>query len=181
MLPTSSKSYNKRSHFVLKHPQCYAVLLLFILIGLFVTAALQFWPPNMSDHGDHGLSSSYNTESIKEVKLGKDSHRPKPADQSCLYHTCFDVYHCGYNDDSRISVYVYPTMRFVDERGILITLPISQEFSEIRQTVMDSIYYTRDPDKACLFLPPVDFLNQNNIRLVETARILAALPQSVHF
>ena len=177
MLLGSGKVYHKRAHFVLKHPQCYAVLLLVILVGLFVTAALQFWPPNLNDHSDHNLSSSYNTESIKEVKLGKESHRPKLADQSCLYHTCFDVYHCGYNDDSRISVYIYPTMRFVDERGILITLPMSQEFSEIRQTVMDSIYYTTDPDKACLFLPPVDFLNQNNIRLEEVSRILAALPQ----
>ena len=177
MLPTSVKSANKRTQFVLKHPQCYAVLLIIILVGLFVTAALQFWPPNLTEHADGDSGTSYDATSTKEVKLGKDSPRPKPTDDTCLYHTCFDVYHCGYNDDSRISVYVYPTMRFVDERGILITLPMSREFSEIRQTVMDSIYYTPDPDKACLFLPPVDFLNQNSVRLEETSRILAALPQ----
>ena len=52
---------------------------------------------------------------------------------------------------------------------------IFREFQEIVETVIDSEYYTNDPDKACLFLPNVDLLNQNNIRLDDTARILASL------
>ena len=43
---------------------------------------------------------------------------------------------------------------------------------------MNSEYYNPDPDKACLFLPNIDLLNQNNVRLDDASRILNSLSRS---
>ena len=32
-------------------------------------------------------------------------------DSECTFHKCFNVYECGYNDQTRISVYVYPLQK----------------------------------------------------------------------
>ena len=61
-----------------------------------------------------------------QVTVPKTSPLAKPADSECQFHTCFDVYHCGYNDDNRITVYVYPPVKFVDETGLPLTLPVSR-------------------------------------------------------
>lgn len=98
-----------------------------------------------------------------------------PRDTRCTYHTCFDVYHCGYNDKTKISVYVYPVSEYVDQRGNAITLPVSKEFYEMLEAIADSPFYTNDPESACLFIPSIDVLNQNSIRLKELGQVLASL------
>ena len=157
-----------------KQRSLYLVIILILSLGLLTTAVLQFWPHSVENEDDY---SRRGLDYHKEVVITADSPVAKARVQTCTFHTCFDVYHCGYNDDNRISIYVYPSTRYVDETGMPITLPISREFSEILQTVMDSIYYTNDLEKACLFLPPLDLLNQNNIRLTETSKILSTLPR----
>ena len=156
-----------------KYRNYYVVLFSIILLGILVTGVLQFWPHHIDDE-DFGFNLPSN-EPLREVVIPKESPLPRKGEQGCTFHTCFDVYHCGYNDDSRISVYIYPPAKYVDENGVPITLPISREFSDIVKTVADSVYYTTDAEKACLFLPPIDLLNQNSIRLRETAQILASL------
>ncbi|XP_052239253.1 exostosin-2-like isoform X2 [Dreissena polymorpha] len=64
---------------------------------------------------------------------------------------------------------------FVDENGSALLLPISKEFYEILTTIMESPFYTSDPTKCCLYVPAVDLLNQNKLRLKETSQALAAL------
>ena len=54
---------------------------------------------------------------------------------------------------------------------------MSAEFHEILQTIADSIYFTTDPEKACLYLPSIDLLNQNSLRLKGTAQALQSLPR----
>ena len=176
MAPSRSKSFIRYSYL-------YWILFTAILIGLLVTAFLQFWP-NVLDQKTEDIQInehfSFSAGSYKaEIVLKNTSDLTKKRDQSCLFHTCFDVYHCGYNDDNRISVYIYPLFKYMDENGVPISLPVSKEFLEILQTVMDSIYFSPDPDRACIFLPPIDLLNQNKIRLQESSRILATLPRYV--
>ena len=98
-------------------------------------------------------------------------------DDRCLFHNCFDVYHCGYNDDNRLTVYIYPPTHFKDDHGNPINAPMSNEFHEVLQTVADSIYFTTNPEKACLFLPSIDLLNQYTLKLKETGQALASLPR----
>lgn len=72
--------------------------------------------------------------------------------------------------------YVYPMIRYVDEEHVAIK-PMSKEFYEIIDAILNSEYYTSDPDEACIFIPPIDTLNENNLRKDEIAKALAMLPQ----
>lgn len=67
--------------------------------------------------------------------------------------------------------------RYEDHNGVPISVPISRQFKEILKTIYESKYYVSDPKKACLFVPSLDLLNQNFVRLKETAQVLATLPQ----
>lgn len=64
---------------------------------------------------------------------------------------------------------------YVDEDGVEIN-PISREFLEMVEAVVQSRYYTSDPRDACLFMPTIDTLNENNLRVDMIGRALAALP-----
>ncbi|KAL0189148.1 hypothetical protein M9458_016247, partial [Cirrhinus mrigala] len=96
----------------------------------------------------------------------------------CRMHTCFDVYRCGYNPKNKIKVYIYPLQRFVDEVGVPISSTgLSREYNDLLSAISDSDFYTDDVTRACLFIPSIDVLNQNSLRIRETAQALAMLPR----
>lgn len=70
---------------------------------------------------------------------------------------------------------MYPLKRYVDEERVEIK-PMSREFYEILDTILNSEYYTRDPQDACIFVPPIDTLNESNLRKDKIAQALATLP-----
>lgn len=65
-------------------------------------------------------------------------------------------------------------VRFLDEEGVEIK-PHSKEFLQILETVVNSEYYTANPENACIFIPPIDTLNENNLRKDKIAQALASL------
>ncbi|CAI9717518.1 exostosinexostosin-2-like [Octopus vulgaris] len=148
----------------------------FILILLFVLllSAILFWP-NSNKPSEVYHFNFQTAEKSREVKILSTSSQPLSHNQDCIFHTCMDVYHCGYNDDTKISVYVYPFEKFVDEKGIGISQPTSPEFMEIVQTIANSPFYTRSPESACIFVPSIDMLNQNTFRSEEMGQALATL------
>lgn len=112
----------------------------------------------------------------KRYVITDDSAKSSPTNTSCLFHTCFNVYNCGNNDVNKISVYVYPYIEFVHSNGSPILLPRSKEFMQIIDAILESQFATSDPKKACIFVPQIDLLNQNNLNLDMIERCLAALP-----
>lgn len=131
---------------------------------------------SLSDDDDQNVRLPGSNLEKLEVIITSDSLRANFTVNSCTFHTCFDVYHCGYNGQNLVTIYIYPLAKYLDrdDKGLLVAP--SREFSEILETIADSVYYTRDPSKACLFIPPIDLLNQNSISLEQTTRILASLP-----
>lgn len=115
------------------------------------------------------------TESILNSKEISESRH------SCDYHSCFNIYKCGKNGNDKILVYVYPHVKHVDDQGIPITNSVSIEFYDIIKTIIESEYYTPNPKHACIFVPSLDTLNQNRLRLSPTSKVLAALPLWVPF
>jgi glucuronyl/N-acetylglucosaminyl transferase EXT2 len=86
------------------------------------------------------------------------------------------VYHCGLNDESKISVYIYPVKDYVGEDGTRLAPTMSREFAQILRAIVESPFYTADPNKACIFVPSIDLLNQNNVLTNEVGKVLASLP-----
>lgn len=77
-----------------------------------------------------------------------------------------------------LQVYIYPLQKFVDELGVPISSTgLSREYNDLLSAISDSDFYTDDVTRACLFLPSIDVLNQNSLRVRETAQALAMLPR----
>lgn len=77
-------------------------------------------------------------------------------------------------------VYIYPLQRFVDEVGVPISSTgLSREYNDLLSAISDSDFYTDDVTRACLFIPSIDVLNQNSLRIRETAQALAMLPRYI--
>ncbi|XP_052810735.1 exostosin-2-like [Mya arenaria] len=163
---TRSRSLFKRFFICL-----FAVLLSVLVVALIVLV----WPQESPQEVHAEKQQTSRLPTGPAIVLRDDSPLADSRDELCTFHKCFNVYDCGYNDQTRISVYVYPLQQFVDETGAAVLLPISKEFYEILTAIMDSPFYTTDPQKCCLYVPAVDLLNQNKLRLKETSQALASL------
>ncbi|XP_050417869.1 exostosin-2 [Patella vulgata] len=153
----------------------YFLLLLTTVIIICMMMLMVFvWSPSNFEEDQFRFSRSINTNEIVTIHTTQKI-KTLPRDTSCTFHTCLEVYQCGYNDETKISVYVYPIKSFEDENSEELTLSRSKEFDEILQAITDSDFYTSDPNTACLFIPSVDMLNQNNLNLKNVGRVLASL------
>lgn len=75
-------------------------------------------------------------------------------------------------------MYIYSLQKFVDELGVPISSTgLSREYNDLLSAISDSDFYTDDVTRACLFIPSIDVLNQNSLRIRETAQALAMLPR----
>lgn len=111
-------------------------------------------------------------ENAPEVEILSSTPIAQSRNRDCNFFTCFDVFKCG----NQLSVYIYPIKRYIDDKGVPISVPFSSEYTEIIETIKNSPYYVSDPKKACVFVPSIDLLNQNNVRLKETSQVLSSLP-----
>uniref|UniRef100_A0A3B4YKQ6 Exostosin glycosyltransferase 2 n=1 Tax=Seriola lalandi dorsalis TaxID=1841481 RepID=A0A3B4YKQ6_SERLL len=160
-----------------KHRIYYITLFSVVLLGLIATGMFQFWPHSIESTADWTLDKR-SVHDAPLVRLPVSSPIPERGDLSCRMHTCFDVYRCGYNPKNRIKVYIYPLQRFVDELGVPISSTgLSREYNDLLSAISDSDFYTDDVTRACLFIPSIDVLNQNSLRIRETAQALAMLPR----
>ncbi|XP_011135760.1 exostosin-2 isoform X2 [Harpegnathos saltator] len=94
---------------------------------------------------------------------------------SCTYFGCFNVYRCG-SQGNKLLVYVYPLKIYLDSMGRPITSQMTKEFYQILNTIINSKFYTPNPYEACIFVPSIDTLNQNRLRLQEVSQALGSLP-----
>ncbi|XP_067105668.1 exostosin-2 [Osmerus mordax] len=160
-----------------KHRIYYITLFSVVLLGLIATGMFQFWPHSIESSADWSLDKR-SVHDSPLVQLPITCPIPERGDLSCRMHTCFDVYRCGYNPKNRIKVYIYPLQRFVDDMGVPISSTgLSREYNELLTAISDSDFYTDDVTRACLFVPSIDVLNQNSLRIRETAQALAMLPR----
>ncbi|KAL1786187.1 exostosin-2 isoform X1 [Sigmodon hispidus] len=157
-----------------KHRFYYVTLFSIVLLGLIATGVFQFWPHSIESSSDGGVEKRSIRE-VPVVRLPAASPIPERGDLSCRMHTCFDVYRCGFNPKNKIKVYIYPLKKYVDDANVPVSSTISREYNELLTAISDSDYYTDDISRACLFVPSIDVLNQNSLRIKETAQALAQL------
>lgn len=96
---------------------------------------------------------------FNHVRFDKDAELARKRNPNCSFYDCFDVYRCG-NHQNKVAIYVYPLTQYSEENS---STWISKEFYKILQTLVNSHYYTPNPNEACVFVPSIDLLNQNLI------------------
>lgn len=111
---------------------------------------------------------------IPETVLVEDAELARARNGNCSYWDCFNVYKCGQRDQDRIAIYVYPLHSYVDTKGTP-AFTLTKEFYFILKAIIDSSYYTPNPNEACIFVPSIDTLNQNLVQPNLVAKALASL------
>lgn len=155
----------------------FFLILLCILASIFCALLFTFTNFPGSTKNKYEKINVRNLHNLPEVKLNtKNGIILSGRNSKCTYWDCFNIYRCGRTGHDRISVYVYPLRKYIDDNGVPATENISKEYFSLLKTVINSKYYTANPHEACIFIPSIDTLNQDRIRLNLTSKALNSLP-----
>lgn len=108
------------------------------------------------------IDDLYETPEYNSRLKSSDHHYHSHSQKSnvnfneCTMETCFDFTKC-YDD---FLVYVYPSEP-VNSLGSLP--PVSANYQKILTAIVESRYYTTDPEKACLFVLAIDTLDRDSL------------------
>lgn len=116
-------------------------------------------------------SDVLDLNNFSHARFDKDAELARKRNSNCSFHDCFNVYRCG-NHQNKVTIYVYPLTEFSEESS---KTWISKEFYKIMKTLINSPYYTSNPNEACIFVPSIDLLNQNLIDRNLVGKALASL------
>lgn len=163
---------------------------LIAFVGALVLLALWFGGSSVSEADSERLS--LDLVDIPQIVLDKDAELARARNRNCSFWDCFNVYRCGQRggaaaggsaaglwaeeQQERISIYVYPLKEYVDADSRKQAFQLTKEFYTILKTIVNSPYYTANPNEACLFVPTLDTLNQNRIDVNLVGKALASLP-----
>ncbi|XP_055842847.1 exostosin-2 [Episyrphus balteatus] len=128
-------------------------------------------------HSANGFSNkkvSLDISRISEFVLEDDAELARGRNLNCSFWDCFNVYRCGQREQDRITIYVYPLTEYVDQASKQ-AFTLTQEYHEILKAIVESPYYTPNPNEACLFAPSIDTLNQNLLDTKLVGKALASL------
>lgn len=97
---------------------------------------------------------------------------------NCRFHTCFDVNRCVFSMEDTIGVYIGGWYEFHGPQTPSAVSPtVSLEYAELVAAVEGSRYHVSDPVHACVFIPPLDTLSQDQMEVVGMSTFLNSLPQ----
>lgn len=165
---TNRISYHYHNVFVI-------CLLLFTLFVILIATYHIFKFGSTQKHSVHNAIVLNDVNSLPVQTLSADSPTADTTNSACTYFDCFNVYHCG-SQGNKLLVYVYPPKIYVDTLERPVTSQMTKEFYQILSTIISSKFYTPNPYEACIFVPSIDTLNQNRLKLHEVSRALKTLP-----
>lgn len=96
---------------------------------------------------------------VKHSKMSMESSGNPLGSRHCNRFTCFDPLQCQLTETKQISYYVYPPIHFLSSNGQVLYSSrsmISQEYLQFLGIMLSSHRSTRDPSRACLFIPSID-------------------------
>lgn len=117
---------------------------------------------------------SFDLSTIPQTIIEADTEMSLKRDPNCSLWDCFDMYKCGTREQYKMAIYVYPLQTYVDTAGTN-AFKLSKEFYTLLKTIVDSPYYTPNPEEACILIPSMDTLNENRISNTLVAQSLSTL------
>lgn len=174
----TDKIFNRNTALPRMRHKSKLVVLVAVLFAFFlVFVCSQIWTRFRTSNDSDRQFFPAKQDDFETIFVQKTQPSPQKTNQKCRMFSCFNIYRCKYNENSLISVYVYPYTEFIEKTGDKLTLnPISQQYYELMSAIRQSSYYTDDRDNACVVIPPIDTLNQNGLDLGTVSRALASLP-----
>ncbi|KAK5985229.1 hypothetical protein GCK32_012910, partial [Trichostrongylus colubriformis] len=114
----------------------------------------------------HRKSDVVTVWTLSKSSASFDSYRYR----NCSVSTCLRSQRCML-DYGKISVYIQPITRVVDDVGNVLSPVPSKEFHTIRKLLLH--YSVSDPQQACIFFPGIDFLNLHRFPSIDVAHAVA--------
>lgn len=115
-----------------------------------------------------------DTNAFPRKILKADLSQAESTNSSCTFFGCFNLYRCG-SRGNKLLVYVYPPKVFLDHEDRPVVSQMTKEFYQILYAIVSSKFYTPNPREACIFVPSIDTLNQNRLRLQQVSQALQSL------
>lgn len=150
-------------------------LFIVLLYGVLFSVLYIFKFDSRQKHSEYVPITLNNINALPVQTLPAGLTTADATNSSCTYFGCFNVYRCG-SQGNKLLVYVYPPKVYLDSMDRPITSKMTKEFYQILNTIINSKFYTPNPYEACIFVPSMDTLNQNKLRLQEVSRALGSLP-----
>lgn len=139
-----------------------------IILHLLISAILAF-----------SESSSAVFEDTNGSEFGTSSTRNYATGPECDRFKCFSSLSCELTITRQLTYYIYPAMNISDENLELVydtRAMISEEYWTILDSIMSSSRYTLDPEKACLFIPPIDITTLSHLNISNLQKLFSKLP-----
>ena len=156
-----------------KYPRLVILFLLFAVIVLF----LVFYPHPLSNSNSPRLTYNLQPKQRVPVVLINWNKTNSNYKTSCHFHSCFEINDCLFNREDHVRVYVHDQYEFHDPVTLQSYVPdVSREYVEILDTIRNSHYYEGNISKACVIVPPVDTLNQQQHDVKFVSALLNSLP-----
>ncbi|XP_076544829.1 exostosin glycosyltransferase sotv isoform X1 [Osmia lignaria lignaria] len=153
----------------------FVIYLLMFTLFIILIATYIFKFESTQKHSIYNAIVFNDLTSLPIHAIDADSPTADATNSSCTYFSCFNVYRCG-SQGNKLLVYVYPPKTYIDASEKPITSQMSKEFYQILFTIISSKFYTPNPYEACIFIPSLDTLNQNRLKLQEVSQALKSLP-----
>ncbi|XP_072762562.1 exostosin-2 isoform X2 [Anoplolepis gracilipes] len=175
MIPSTRISHKSNRISYHYHNIFVICLLVFTLFVVLISVYHIFKFGSIQKHSEHIPITLNDINALPAQMLSANLAVSNATNSSCTYFTCFNVYQCG-SQGNKLLVYVYPPKIYLDSAGRPITNQMTREFYQILNAIINSKFYTPNPNEACIFVPSIDTLNQNRLRLQEVSQALRSLP-----
>jgi len=168
-LPTLRKCLPYRVRCKLRNLVVSVGFLAVVCLGLFV----------LLPQALHGNAAARRVKVVLPLRPLNASAVNKGSKKDCRFHACFNINRCVLSlKEDILGVYISEPYDFYDpSNSISLSLNASKEYIELLASIKNSRYYVSDPARACVFIPPIDTLAQENLDLEITSSILNTLPE----
>lgn len=175
-LPTKVSYTNLNSASFIGYKNFFLLLFAILLTSFVLALTIQLWTLTSEGSSKYEKLELRDILNLPEVQLKSSSKAPTPYQAKCTYWDCFNIYNCGRTGHDRIAVYIYPPKKYVTEDGLAAAETMSKQYYMMLESIINSKYYTANPNEACIYVPSIDTLNQYRINVNLTSFALESLP-----
>lgn len=159
-----------------KYPRLTVIVLLSLSLISFLILNYRPW----SIHADGQRSKRVASRTRRRVSVVPVNWNKADllSKTSCHFHTCFEINDCIFGLEDRIRVHVHDPYEFHSPITLESYAPdVSQEYAEVLDAIRSSEYHESNISQACVIVPPVDTLNQQQHDAQIISAVLNSLPK----
>lgn len=117
-----------------------------------------------------------STQITRTINIDKQASVTKTR-MECRFHSCFDIFQCSPQFNGQLKVYVHPDTKFHHNGKKDVFGEYTYEFEKILRGLRKSKFATTNQSEACLFIPPIDILSEENLDAGLVSKSLASIPR----